>query len=1063
MDDTQSFAGTPLLDDTVTDAGRGFPSPAAVATPAGKGDRSASAYSFQDLTDDALLSNAPRIEYLGAQRPALGGIPLLAKIGQGGMGAVYYGLHPQLGVGVAVKVLPLHLASRNPEMVQRFIREARIAGRINSVNLIYVRDVGQDSGYFYQIMEYVRGVSAGLCLKRLQASGQVGLSEVHALRICIAAARGLAAAHACGIIHRDVKPDNILVPVALEERKLLFSEAKVADLGLARTEHGEPPADDAAPRNQGRRKDESLTVVGKTLGTWGFMAPEQAHDAKNAGKPADVFSLGATLYALLAGQPPFRGVAVAERVLNTVLDRKDPITKLRPDVCEPTAVVIGCCLQKNPAKRFPDGATLLMALEDCLATAAGQRPPDDVAVKSMSLLAQETVDYTTTAFPAAPSAGPMVAAHAAGGVESTASPSTPAVPAIAALARASKPAQLIGAAGVVLFLLGTFVFLRGGDSRVATGLRAGNRTAAVAAPAPPEARAAQPETASPTPETPADLQKRADFDIALYQAHEHRAAKRFAEAKAAYERAKTVWPDAPNAGEADQGIAAVAADVRRQRREDLIGEGRFLLAAGKWADAEAAFKQVLRDNPNDEAATKCIVDVQYERTMAEGRDKLKAGDLAASEAAFQRALDLPGYAHVEAARAALEQARVLRTRAALPAQPAPAAPATPATAAVVPGSLAKLTTNELEGGQEYTNYLGRGRTCKIIFSKPTSKDSLTGVFHLGIGPYGPGEIVTTTLFPGGNTTCLISISLNGQEIFAGHDKASNAVYLKWGEQRYPFPAGILRPGRNELRVANMEPDGNLYQYPYYNIGSIEIIGALLPAFPPVVSQAQRNVIQTYDRVFELLAPKDLDVASRIEQSLRLAKSVSAPELQGLVGVLEKAQTLHSQALANLATNPPAEPVQIEKLKLTGTVIRIKDDKAFIKAQGIEMPVDVGLLPLSVFLKAAAFDETRPAGLADKAAYFFALGNIETAQQLLRRLKKGEAPAWESLFAQRAAFDRLLKFEASVAAIEVALKNSNTAEALGLLNAVKQDCPDLVAANKERFVYLTTAAEGSKVR
>ncbi|MCY3019595.1 MAG: serine/threonine protein kinase, partial [Planctomycetota bacterium] len=87
-------------------------------------------------SSDPLLSKAPHMEYLGARRPALGGIPLLAKIGQGGMGAVYYGLHPVMGVAVAVKVLPLHFASRSPELARRFVREARIAGSINSANLI---------------------------------------------------------------------------------------------------------------------------------------------------------------------------------------------------------------------------------------------------------------------------------------------------------------------------------------------------------------------------------------------------------------------------------------------------------------------------------------------------------------------------------------------------------------------------------------------------------------------------------------------------------------------------------------------------------------------------------------------------------------------------------------------------------------------------------------------------------------------------------------------------------------------------------------------------------------
>ncbi|MCY3024107.1 MAG: protein kinase [Planctomycetota bacterium] len=201
-------------------------------TAAETGGQTKPAYAFQNLTSDPLLAQAPRIVFHGVQRPALGGIPLLAKIGQGGMGAVYYGLHPVMGVAVAVKVLPLDLVGHNPDMARRFVREAQIAGSINSANLIYVRDVGQDAGYFYQVMEYVRGLSAGAYLDLTRKNGRVGLRETEALKICIAAAKGLAAAHAQSIIHRDVKPDNILIPTVGETKKLQFPAAKLADLGL---------------------------------------------------------------------------------------------------------------------------------------------------------------------------------------------------------------------------------------------------------------------------------------------------------------------------------------------------------------------------------------------------------------------------------------------------------------------------------------------------------------------------------------------------------------------------------------------------------------------------------------------------------------------------------------------------------------------------------------------------------------------------------------------------------------------------------------------------------------
>src|SRR5205823_4676117 len=161
-----------------------------------------------------LLANAPRIDTNGKATPALGGIPLLAKLGQGGMGAVYYGIHPRLQVAVAVKVLPFHLAQSQPDMIQRFFREAQIAARIKSSHLVNVLDVNEEKGLFYLIMEFVSGQSAGAHLRQIAKEGGAGLPETTALEICIAATEGLAAAHAENVVHRDIKPDNIMLPKA---------------------------------------------------------------------------------------------------------------------------------------------------------------------------------------------------------------------------------------------------------------------------------------------------------------------------------------------------------------------------------------------------------------------------------------------------------------------------------------------------------------------------------------------------------------------------------------------------------------------------------------------------------------------------------------------------------------------------------------------------------------------------------------------------------------------------------------------------------------------------------
>jgi len=279
------------------------------------------------------------------------------------MGAVYYGVHPRLMVEVAVKVLPFHLADSAPEMIQRTFSEAQTAARVKSPHLVGVHDVNQESGIYYLVMEFVRGKTAGGRLKALKATGAVGLPEAEALDICIAATTGLAAAHKANIIHRDIKPDNILIPFAAgapagTHGPLDFSVAKLSDLGLARREGS----------------DKSLTGTQACMGTPGYMSFEQAQDAEKAGKPADVFSMAATLYALLSGHAPFKGSSATEIILETAQDRRQPIGEVRPDVSPATGELLNRCLAKDPTARCVDGAALLQELKACRAALdAGKR------------------------------------------------------------------------------------------------------------------------------------------------------------------------------------------------------------------------------------------------------------------------------------------------------------------------------------------------------------------------------------------------------------------------------------------------------------------------------------------------------------------------------------------------------------------------------------------------------------------------------------------------------------------------------------------------------------------
>ncbi|HVT02654.1 MAG TPA: serine/threonine-protein kinase, partial [Thermoanaerobaculia bacterium] len=311
----------------------------------------------ENLLEDRLLSSMPRTELNGRSVPTIGGIPLLSKLGQGGMGAVYLGYKTRLRQLVAVKVLPLHLAQLQPDMVSRFLREAQIAASIESPHLVRVSDVDEEEGLSYIVMEYVTGVSAGAYLKQLIRSGQKGMPEAEALDVCIAATTGLAVAHEAGVVHRDVKPDNILIPRARDGAGLRFRDSKISDLGLARSEE----------------LGQTITGSQSGMGTPGYMAPEQAMSARTAGKAADVFSMGATLYALLGGKSPFAGDSSTAVILATIQQPHMPIREKRPDVSEGTAKLIDLCLEKGPERRFADAAALLDALRLCREALSGNQ------------------------------------------------------------------------------------------------------------------------------------------------------------------------------------------------------------------------------------------------------------------------------------------------------------------------------------------------------------------------------------------------------------------------------------------------------------------------------------------------------------------------------------------------------------------------------------------------------------------------------------------------------------------------------------------------------------------
>lgn len=273
----------------------------------------------------------------------LDGFELLEKIGQGGMGSVFKARQKELGRIVAVKVLSPRLA-RNAEFVEAFFREARAAGRLSHPNIVAAIDVGESQGFYYFAMEYVEGETLAKLLAR-----EGPLSEERALRIAAEVARALDHAYQKGIIHRDIKPDNIIVTPD--------GRVRVTDFGLAKAiGPGAPTGSD----------DERF------MGTPAYVAPEQIRSEPGVDCRADIFSLGVTLFQMLTGELPFTGanpMAIAAAVVSEPLPS---LRKLRPDISLATVRVVEKMTAKDPAQRYATPAELVEALE---AAASAPRIP----------------------------------------------------------------------------------------------------------------------------------------------------------------------------------------------------------------------------------------------------------------------------------------------------------------------------------------------------------------------------------------------------------------------------------------------------------------------------------------------------------------------------------------------------------------------------------------------------------------------------------------------------------------------------------------------------------------
>ena len=269
-------------------------------------------------------------------------------VGTGGMSTVFRAHDLQLERRVAIKILHEHYAE-DPEYLERFRREARAVARLSHPNVVTVIDRGDDDGRQYIVFENVEGENLKELIVR---SGPLPVRQ--ALELVLAVADGLAFAHEQGLVHRDVKPQNVLL-----SRE---GEIKVTDFGIARSLH----------------VDHGMTQTGTVLGTGEYLAPEQA-SGKPVSPATDVYSLGVVLWELLAGDVPFTGdnfVAVALRHVN---EPPPSLRQRRPDVSPRLDAAVERALAKDPARRFPTMAAFAEELGACLAEPE-QPPVDDLAL-----------------------------------------------------------------------------------------------------------------------------------------------------------------------------------------------------------------------------------------------------------------------------------------------------------------------------------------------------------------------------------------------------------------------------------------------------------------------------------------------------------------------------------------------------------------------------------------------------------------------------------------------------------------------------------------------------------
>ena len=270
----------------------------------------------------------------------IGGCRLLHLLGVGGMGAVWKAHHLALDIPVALKLM-LPIEELGPSAGERLLREARAAARLRHPNIVGVFNVGEEAGVHFLVMEFVEGKTVQ---KMLDERGALPVAEALTITAQLLDALELTFAHR--IVHRDIKPDNILIDGQ--------GVAKLADLGLAKQLGTEL----------------HLTQTGMVMGSPYYIAPEQASDTKNAGPLVDIYSLGCVLFHMVAGAPPFRGETHLEVILKHVRDPVPSLSQMAPSVPAALDPIVTKMMAKEPKDRFQTPSEIRQALQPLLQSGA---------------------------------------------------------------------------------------------------------------------------------------------------------------------------------------------------------------------------------------------------------------------------------------------------------------------------------------------------------------------------------------------------------------------------------------------------------------------------------------------------------------------------------------------------------------------------------------------------------------------------------------------------------------------------------------------------------------------